>query len=314
MAGHVARVSERFAACIMAFADHPMVGEVRVRGLMGAIEFVADKETKAPFPPEGSLAAKVRRIAEERFQLIFRQLPSGDACAFAPPPIITEAEVDELFDRFGHALNRVRQTDGTEVTQISVTVSFLTVRRDPPRHALHRAFRARSGRWRNAPCTTSRKIGPITIPRPVLHVDAPMDPLKFSQPLGDRQARTWAAIEPQAQAGASDKTSAAAFENLQATLPRLTARMGGESLSSPCPLAQGPEGPPLRAASLRCQTCKRFPFRKGRWRLRAGLPVRRRQNANSGPGYGKAPRLERAAAGGLRGERSVLGRLPARGA
>jgi 4-aminobutyrate---pyruvate transaminase len=85
---------------------HPLVGEVRSVGLMGAIEFVADKATKRMFAPEGSFAGKVRAMAED-MGVITRGAPVGDVIAFSPPLIITEREIDEAFDRFGAALDKV---------------------------------------------------------------------------------------------------------------------------------------------------------------------------------------------------------------
>jgi len=105
--GHVERVSKRFQQRLNGFIDHPYVGDVRGVGLMGAIEFVADKKTKAPFQPIGSFAGKVRDRAEETYKLICRALPGCDGCAFSPPLIITEEEVDKMFDRFAKALEDV---------------------------------------------------------------------------------------------------------------------------------------------------------------------------------------------------------------
>src|SRR5208282_1496147 len=48
---HVRSVAPRMQAGLRRFADHPLVGEVRGIGLIGAIELVADKSTKASFDP-----------------------------------------------------------------------------------------------------------------------------------------------------------------------------------------------------------------------------------------------------------------------
>jgi 4-aminobutyrate--pyruvate transaminase len=102
--GHVRTVSRRFGERLRGFSDHPLVGEVRVAGLMGAVELVADKATKRLFEPKGSVAKFVRNRAEE-LGLIARIVPAGDSIAFSPPLIITEAEIDEMFDRFARALD-----------------------------------------------------------------------------------------------------------------------------------------------------------------------------------------------------------------
>jgi 4-aminobutyrate--pyruvate transaminase len=108
--GHVRHVSKRFAERIQGFADHPLVGEVRSVGLMGAIELIADKATRRFFDPVGSVSSRVLERAEQQYGLIFRNVILGDICAFSPPLIITEAEIDEVFDRFGQALDDVAAT------------------------------------------------------------------------------------------------------------------------------------------------------------------------------------------------------------
>jgi 4-aminobutyrate--pyruvate transaminase len=102
--GHVRTVSRRFAERLGRLRAHPLVGEVRVVGLMGAVELVADRASRRRFEPVGTLARRVRDRAEE-LGMIARQLPAGDSIAFAPPLIITEAEIDAVFDIFGRALD-----------------------------------------------------------------------------------------------------------------------------------------------------------------------------------------------------------------
>jgi len=107
IAGHVARVSQTFAKRLEAFRDHPLVGDVRYSGLVGAVEFVKNKSPLIFFDKADGFGAKVRDRAEEAYHMICRLLPGSDACAFSPPLIITEAEVDEMFDRFDKALDDV---------------------------------------------------------------------------------------------------------------------------------------------------------------------------------------------------------------
>lgn len=77
------------------FAQLPIVGEVRGVGLMGAIEFVADRERKTRFAPGLTVGARVSKAARAR-GLIARAMPHGDILGFAPPLVITKAEVDEI--------------------------------------------------------------------------------------------------------------------------------------------------------------------------------------------------------------------------
>lgn len=77
------------------FAQLPIVGEVRGVGLMGAIEFVADPDSKKQFDPSLKVGARVSKAARDR-GLIARPMPHGDTLGFAPPLVTTKAEIDEI--------------------------------------------------------------------------------------------------------------------------------------------------------------------------------------------------------------------------
>ena len=94
----------RFEGRLAALRDHPLVGESRGLGLIGGIEIVADKATKRQFDPKLGVAAKTVSFAQAE-GLIVRSL-YGDRMALCPPLIITEAEIDEMFDRLTRALDR----------------------------------------------------------------------------------------------------------------------------------------------------------------------------------------------------------------
>ncbi|WP_158818511.1 aspartate aminotransferase family protein [Methylocapsa sp. S129] len=104
LVGNAARLAPQFQARLKEFAGHPYVGEVRGIGLIGALELVADKTTKAGFEKPGAVGAKVAELAQEE-GLIIRAI--GDIIAFCPPLVITAEEVGELFDRFSRALARL---------------------------------------------------------------------------------------------------------------------------------------------------------------------------------------------------------------
>ncbi|MCW5752724.1 MAG: aspartate aminotransferase family protein [Alphaproteobacteria bacterium] len=103
MLGHVRRVQERFQARLRRFADHPLVGEVRGVGLIGAIELVADRKARRNFDASKGVGAYCLARSQEH-GLLHRSL-TNDALAFCPPLIITEAEIDDMFDRFARALD-----------------------------------------------------------------------------------------------------------------------------------------------------------------------------------------------------------------
>lgn len=96
-----AALSPQFQARLARFNNHPLVGEVRGVGLIGAVELVASKTTKAPFEPAGKVGAECLRHCHDE-GLICRAI--GDVMGFCPPLIITPAQIDELFDKFERAM------------------------------------------------------------------------------------------------------------------------------------------------------------------------------------------------------------------
>ena len=99
---HAAAVSEPFQERLALLADHPLVGDARGVGLLGAVELVADKDTRTPFPPGQGVGAHCQERCESH-GLILRAL--GDVVAICPPLIISEDQVDELFAKLERALD-----------------------------------------------------------------------------------------------------------------------------------------------------------------------------------------------------------------
>lgn len=91
-AGHPRRID---------LGSHPLVGEVRGEGLIGAVELVADKATGRPFEPLGRAGAYLFQRAHEH-GLIIRAI--GDTIAFCPPLIATEQDIRDIGARFERAL------------------------------------------------------------------------------------------------------------------------------------------------------------------------------------------------------------------
>lgn len=99
--------SGHFAERVNALQNHPLVGNARSVGLLGAVELVAEKSTKTSFPASQKIAVQVMEAAR-RHNLILRAVP-GDTIAFCPPLIITDDQIDEMFDAVSDALNEVHQ-------------------------------------------------------------------------------------------------------------------------------------------------------------------------------------------------------------
>lgn len=101
---HVRRVSPRFLSRLGKLRDHPLVGEAAGIGLIGAVEIVADKAARTNFPPAKAAAPTICRFIEEEGVIARPML--GDRIGLCPPLVITEAEIDELFDRLERGLDR----------------------------------------------------------------------------------------------------------------------------------------------------------------------------------------------------------------
>ncbi len=100
---HVKAVSVTFQKRLHALTDHPLVGEARGLGLIGAVELVADKAARQNFDPALKVGAFATGKAMEH-GLILRPL-ANDSVAFCPPLIITEGQINDMFDAFERALD-----------------------------------------------------------------------------------------------------------------------------------------------------------------------------------------------------------------
>jgi putrescine aminotransferase len=95
-------LGDHFALRLASLADHPLVGEVRTCGLLGALELVEDKAARRYFPPARKVGLTCREhcIANG---LVMRAV--RDVMILAPPLIMTEAEIDEMVARARRALD-----------------------------------------------------------------------------------------------------------------------------------------------------------------------------------------------------------------
>jgi len=100
---HVQSIIPRFQQRLGHLAGHALVGEARLGGgLVGGLELVADKASKQSFKPTKTAGLKVANLAQEN-GLIVRAI--GDVLALCPPLIITETQIDQMFDRLTEALD-----------------------------------------------------------------------------------------------------------------------------------------------------------------------------------------------------------------
>ena len=98
-----AALAPQFQARLAKFSEHPMVGEARGMGLIGAVELVSNKTRKSPFEVPGKVGGQVLNFCHAN-GLICRAI--GDVIAFCPPLIITSEQIDELFDKFEKAMSQ----------------------------------------------------------------------------------------------------------------------------------------------------------------------------------------------------------------
>ncbi|MEL7940007.1 aspartate aminotransferase family protein [Pseudomonas delhiensis] len=94
-----------------AFGAHPHIGDIRGRGLFQGLELVAERDTKAPFPAEAKLHARIKKAAMQEGLLCYPMGGtldgrSGDHILLAPPFILEEAQLDELVDKLQRAIDQ----------------------------------------------------------------------------------------------------------------------------------------------------------------------------------------------------------------
>jgi putrescine aminotransferase len=87
-------------------AAHPLVGEARIVGLIGALELVKDKATRQGFPDPGEVGVLCRDLCIAN-GLVMRAV--RDTMIIAPPLVISHAQIDELVEKARRALDQTRE-------------------------------------------------------------------------------------------------------------------------------------------------------------------------------------------------------------
>jgi hypothetical protein len=104
-----AAVAPAFHARLAALRELPGVGDVRGRGLLAGIEFVADPRTRAPFPRSARFAETFAEAALDAGLVVWPNVGqadgvNGDLAMLAPPFVVSHEEIDLIVQRFGEAL------------------------------------------------------------------------------------------------------------------------------------------------------------------------------------------------------------------
>jgi 4-aminobutyrate---pyruvate transaminase len=106
----VRALAPRFAAHLDRLADHPLVGEARHLGLIGALELAPNK-ARTGFKAPGKVA---QRMAAEMLERGVIARAIVDSIAFCPPMIISEDQIDEMFAPVEAALDATLAWAGAE--------------------------------------------------------------------------------------------------------------------------------------------------------------------------------------------------------
>lgn len=97
------KIAPYFQSKLSELASHPLVGQIRGVGMLGAIQLVPEKPANTPFIKSGAVSTVCRDYSNEN-GLIMRAV--DDAMILSPPLVITESEIDELFQIAGTSLDQ----------------------------------------------------------------------------------------------------------------------------------------------------------------------------------------------------------------
>ncbi|SMO33770.1 aminotransferase family protein [Halorubrum cibi] len=113
----VRRRGRRLEETLEPLAEHPIVGEIRRVGLQVGVEFVADRETKAPFDPDADVADRIYDAALANGVYTYPGGGSvdgqaGDHLMLAPPLTVGDGDIETIGETVVSAVNRVADEEG----------------------------------------------------------------------------------------------------------------------------------------------------------------------------------------------------------
>ena len=89
-----------------AFAECPIIGDIRSAGLLACLEFVACREPLLRFDDSLAVGQRMARACREE-GVIVRPLPHGDILGFSPPLIVNQQDLEEIVTRCKRGVERV---------------------------------------------------------------------------------------------------------------------------------------------------------------------------------------------------------------
>ena len=96
-------IGDRFAAMLASFADHPLVGEASVCGMMASLALTPDKAARAGYANGPGTAGPIGRDAALNNGIVMRHV--YDRLVISPPLIMTTSEIDDLGNRVEKTLD-----------------------------------------------------------------------------------------------------------------------------------------------------------------------------------------------------------------
>jgi adenosylmethionine-8-amino-7-oxononanoate aminotransferase len=111
--GNDRTVAAKLEHSLSALRDLTTVGDVRGLGLLRAVEFVSDKDSKRPFEPNANFAGQVAAAALQRGLLVYPVQGcvdgvAGDHLLIAPPAVITADQIDWAVEQLAQAIEEAR--------------------------------------------------------------------------------------------------------------------------------------------------------------------------------------------------------------
>jgi adenosylmethionine-8-amino-7-oxononanoate aminotransferase len=102
---------------LQALRASPSIGDVRGRGLLAGIEFVADKSTRRPFPASLRFADSFAAVALELGLIVWPNAGhledgTGDLAMLAPPFVINEEQIGDMVATLARAAERTTRDVG----------------------------------------------------------------------------------------------------------------------------------------------------------------------------------------------------------
>lgn len=103
------RMGQLLQGRLEALRELPLVGDVRGRGLLAGVEFVADRSTREPLPREARFAETFTAAALEAGLVVWPNIghadgTRGDLALLAPPYVVSHEEIDEMIELFARAV------------------------------------------------------------------------------------------------------------------------------------------------------------------------------------------------------------------